>query len=358
MKIAVIADSHFGARNDSPIFMEHFMRFFDRVFFPRIQAEGITTIIHLGDFLDRRKFVNFLTLNAVRRGFVNRLEELGLTMHCLLGNHDIFFKNKSDVNSLNELFSKNFIVHDKPTTLEFDGLSVAMLPWINKDNEEECLKFIREVDVPVLFGHLELSGFQVLRGTPFEGGMNADLFKRFKAVYTGHFHTRHSRENIHYLGCPYQITMNDYGDKKGFHIFDTETMDVEFVKNQHTIFTQIRYDDTDASETIPLSIEEERIRNKFVRIVVEKKTKPYLFDKFVDSVYATAPHGVIIIEDLQLNVGAGEDGDSEAVDLGEDTITIINNEIESLQNIADPKRLKSLVRDLYTECMTNETINS
>lgn len=351
MKIAIVTDTHFGARNDSPIFMEHFMRFFDRVFFPRIAAEGIDTIIHMGDFLDRRKFVNFLTLNAVRNGFVKRLEESGATMHCILGNHDIFFKNKSEVNSLQELFSDKFVVYDKPTTVTFDGLPIALLPWINKENETESLKFIAETPADILCGHLELHGYQVLRGTPFDGGMKPDLFKRFKAVYTGHFHTRHSHENVHYLGCPYQITMNDYGDKKGFHILDTETRELEFVKNPHTIFTQIRYDDTDASETVPLSVEEERTRGKFVRIIVEKKTKPYLFEKFVDSVYASAPHGVTIIEDLQPD----QNGDSDLVDLGEDTITIINKEIEALQNISDPKRLKNLVRDLYSECVANET---
>jgi hypothetical protein len=147
--------------------------------------------------------------------------------------------------------------------------------------------------------------------------------------------------------------MNDYGDKKGFHILDTETRQLEFVKNPHTIFTQIRYDDSEANETIPLSVEEERTRGKFVRIIVDKKTKPYLFEKFVDSVYASAPHGVTIIEDLQPD----QNGDSEEVDLGEDTITIINREIEALQNLSDPKRLKTLVRDLYTECLANETAN-
>lgn len=352
MKIALVTDTHFGARNDSPIFMEHFMRFFDRVFFPRIEAEGIDTIIHLGDFLDRRKFVNFLTLNAVQNGFVKRLEQSGAKMHCILGNHDIFYKNKSEVNSLQELFSDRFIVHDTPKVLDFDGLPIAMLPWINKENEEESLRFIQDTHAEILCGHLELHGYQVLRNTPFDGGMDAGLFKKFQAVYTGHFHTRHSRENVHYLGCPYQITLNDYGDKKGFHILDTQTRELEFVKNPHTIFTQIRYDDTDASETVPLSVEEERTRGKFVRIVVEKKTKPYLFEKFVDSVYASAPHGVTIIEDLQ----ADQSGDSDLVDLGEDTITIINKEIEALQNISDPKRLKDLVRDLYAECLANESM--
>ena len=352
MKIALVTDTHFGARNDSPIFMEHFMRFFDRVFFPRIEAEGIDTIIHLGDFLDRRKFVNFLTLNAVQNGFVKRLEQSGAKMHCILGNHDIFYKNKSEVNSLQELFSDRFVVHDTPKVLDFDGLPIAMLPWINKENEAESLKFITETHAPILCGHLELNGFQVLRNTPFDGGMDSDLFKKFHAVYTGHFHTRHSRENVHYLGCPYQITLNDYGDKKGFHILDTATRDLEFVKNPHNIFTQIRYDDSTLSDTHHIKVDEERTRGKFVRIIVEQKTKPYIFEKFVDSVYASNPHGVTIIEDLQPE----QNGDSEAVDLGEDTITIINREIESLQNISDPKRLKELVRDLYAECLANESV--
>lgn len=350
MRIAIVTDTHFGARNDSPVFLEHFMRFFDRTFFPRIQAEGIDTILHLGDFLDRRKFVNFLTLNAVQNLFVKRLEESGAKMHCILGNHDIFFKNKSEVNSLQELFADKFVVHDKPTTLTFDGLKIAMLPWINKENEEESLRFVQDTDAPILCGHLELHGFQVLRNTPFDGGMSADLFKKFKAVYTGHFHIRHNRGNIHYLGCPYQITMNDYGDKKGFHILDTETGELEFVKNPHTIFTQIEWDDTDLEDGKLVKVEAERTQGKYVRIVVKTKTKPYLFEKFVDSVYANSPHGVTIIEDFQPETAEDED-----VDLAEDTLSIINKEIEGLQNVGDPKRLKSLIRDLYSECISLES---
>ncbi len=351
MKIALVTDTHFGARNDSPLFLEHFMRFFDRVFFPRIEADGIDTIIHLGDFLDRRKFVNFLTLNAVQTGFVKRLEKSGAKMHCILGNHDIFFKNKSEVNSLQELFSDRFIVHDKPTVLTFDGLPIAMLPWINKENEAESLQFLKDAPADIMMGHLELNGYHVLRNTPFDGGMDANLFQRFKAVYTGHFHSRHSRDNIHYLGCPYQITMSDYGEKKGFHIFDTETQDLEFVKNPHTIFTQIRYDDSQSSDTVPLSVDEDRTRSKYVRIIVEKKTKPYLFEKFVDSVYSSSPHGVTIIEDFQQETTT----DTATDELGEDTISIINREIDSLkQDIGDCKAIKELIRELYGECMANE----
>lgn len=353
MKIALLTDTHFGARNDSPVFLEHFMRFFDRTFFPRIQAEGITTILHLGDFLDRRKFVNFLTLNAVQNGFVKKLWDSGAEMHCILGNHDIFFKNKSEVNSLRELFQDKFTVHEKPTVINFDGLDIALLPWINKENEQESLRFVEQTDAPILCGHLELHGFQVLRNTPFDGGMSAELFKKFRAVYTGHFHTRHSRGNIHYLGCPYEITMGDYGDRKGFHILDTDSGDLEFVKNPHTIFTQIEWDDSAFEEAKIVKVDPERTHNKFVRIVVKKKTKPYVFEKFVDSVYANSPHAVTIVEDFQ-----HETAEEEEIDLSEDTLSIINREIETMQNVGDHSRLKNLMRDLYTESVANESTRS
>lgn len=348
MKLPIITDTHFGARNDSPVFMEHFMRFFDRVFFPWVETHQPTHILHLGDFLDRRKFVNFSTLNAVREGFVKRIERTGAEFHVLLGNHDIFYKNTSNVNSLRELFSEKFVIHEKPVVQEFDGRPLALVPWINKENEGDCLDFIRTAPADILCGHLELHGFNVLRNTPFDGGMNADLFKRYSAVYTGHFHCRHSRDNVHYLGCPYQITMNDYGDKKGFHVLDTDTGDLEFIPNPYTIFTQLRYNDKDADPTTPIQVEESRVRGKFVRVVVETKTKPYLFEKFVDSLYSHQPQTVTVIEDL-----APETVAEENVDLTEDTITIINREIDGLQNV-DASRLKTLLRELYTETQALE----
>ena len=186
MKLPIITDTHFGARNDSPVFMEHFMRFFDRVFFPWVETHQPSAILHLGDFLDRRKFVNFSTLNAVREGFVKRLEKTGAQFHVLLGNHDIFYKNTSSVNSLRELFSDRFVVYEKPQVVEFDRRPLALLPWINKENEAEAIDFIKTAPTDILCGHLELHGFNVLKNTPFDGGMNPDLFKRYSAVYTGH----------------------------------------------------------------------------------------------------------------------------------------------------------------------------
>ena len=70
MKIAIINDTHFGARNDSPLFLEYFMSFFEKQFFPYCKEHGITKVLHLGDLMDRRKYVNFNTLAEVRKRFV------------------------------------------------------------------------------------------------------------------------------------------------------------------------------------------------------------------------------------------------------------------------------------------------
>lgn len=350
MKIALIGDSHFGARNDSPIFLDYFMSFFDRVFFPYIETHDIKTIIHLGDFLDRRKFVNFQTLNAVRSGFVDKLESSGAKMHVILGNHDIFFKNKSEVNSLQELFADKFIVHNKPTVEVFDGTPIALLPWINSENEDESLKFIQSAKADILCGHLELDGFNVLRSVVFNGGMKSSLFAKYKAVYTGHFHTRHSKGNIHYLGCPYQITLADYGDKKGFHVLDTDTGELEFIRNPYDIFLQINYDDSQSDDDSPLHFPEDKLKGRYVRVVVEKKTKPYLFEKFIDRLYTAQTHGVTVIEDFYPE----EEKGSIEIDLGEDTLTLINKEIDTLGNVENKERLKSLIRDLHSECLEHD----
>ena len=94
--IAIINDTHFGARNDSPIFLDHFMEFWEKTFFPILEDRGIKRIIHLGDFLDRRKYVNFHTLNQVRTRFLEPLHNMGIEMDITLGNHDVFLKIPTD----------------------------------------------------------------------------------------------------------------------------------------------------------------------------------------------------------------------------------------------------------------------
>ena len=104
MKIAIITDTHFGARADSKAFADYFYKFWDNTFFPYLIENGIKTIIHCGDLMDRRKYVNFDTLNRMRRDFVKPMIDNGITMHTIVGNHDTYYKNTVAVNSVEELF--------------------------------------------------------------------------------------------------------------------------------------------------------------------------------------------------------------------------------------------------------------
>ena len=100
MKIALINDTHFGARNDSEAFNSYFFKFYDNVFFPYLKEHNIKTLVHLGDIVDRRKFINFNTLNSFREKFVYRLGRMGIDTHVIIGNHDTYWKNTNEINSM------------------------------------------------------------------------------------------------------------------------------------------------------------------------------------------------------------------------------------------------------------------
>ena len=75
MKIALINDTHFGCRNDNPNYHEYIYRFWEEQFFPYIKEHNIDTIIHLGDVLDRRKYVNFKTLQDFNKKIVEKFDK-------------------------------------------------------------------------------------------------------------------------------------------------------------------------------------------------------------------------------------------------------------------------------------------
>ena len=103
MKIALITDTHFGARNDSLLFIDFFRKFYENIFFPTLKERGITDVIHLGDVVDRRKFINYKTLNSMKEILFSPLKEMGGNIKIIVGNHDIYYKNTLKVNSMEEL---------------------------------------------------------------------------------------------------------------------------------------------------------------------------------------------------------------------------------------------------------------
>ena len=231
MKIAIITDTHFGARNDNVNFNEYFYQFYEGVFFPYLQQNNIKTCIHLGDCFDRRKYVSYRTAKDFRERFLLPFNVLGIDLHMLVGNHDIYYKNTSQVNSLTELIGdkhKNIHIYEDATEVDFGGLPVLLMPWINQTNEIYAEGMIDETRADVCMGHLEINGFQMNKNVIISsGGREKEFFRKFDTVMSGHFHHKSDDGHIYYLGTPYELYWNDWEDKKGFHIYDTETRELE-----------------------------------------------------------------------------------------------------------------------------------
>ncbi|NCA22519.1 MAG: hypothetical protein EBS86_15460 [Crocinitomicaceae bacterium] len=100
MKVAIITDQHFGARNDSTLFLDFYEKFYRDTFFPTLIKEKIDTVLILGDTFDRRKYINFFSLKRAKQMFFDPLFQMGIQVHMLAGNHDTYFKNTNDVNSV------------------------------------------------------------------------------------------------------------------------------------------------------------------------------------------------------------------------------------------------------------------
>ena len=211
MKVAIITDQHFGARKNSKLFHDYFLKFYDDVFFPTLEKEKITTVIDMGDTFDSRKGIDFSALTWAKDHYFDRLRDMGIEVHTIVGNHTAYYKNTNDINAIDLLLREydNVKVYSETTSIDVCGLNVLLVPWINQENKEMTLKMINKSRAPVCMGHLELQGFKVNDYVVMDHGMDMDPFKKFEKVFSGHFHTRSTQDNISYLGNPYEIYWND-----------------------------------------------------------------------------------------------------------------------------------------------------
>jgi hypothetical protein len=354
MKIALLGDTHFGVRNDNPFFYEYFDKFYNEWFFPYLKDRNINNLIQLGDLFDRRKYVNFLSLKNSQQIFLNRLNK-NFNSWILVGNHDSYFKNTIEVNSLQLLLQNYNKIHGivSPYETSFDGVSILFIPWVcdeNKDEVERALKVSRST---VVVGHFEFSGFDMYKGIPnhVDSSLDIALFKKFEFVFSGHFHHKSTKDNIYYLGTPYEMTWSDYGDEKGFHIFDTNTRELEFVKNPYQIFHKIVYDDKDKDLTFLDQFDFSHYEKTFVKIIVTNKTNPYMFDMFVEKLEKNNAHNIEVVDD---HLNMGYISEESIISSAEDTISILTKNVQQIQNDIDKKKLEKMMIDLYHEAMSIE----
>jgi DNA repair exonuclease SbcCD nuclease subunit len=332
--------------------MQYQEKFYTEVFFPYLLKNNIKKIIHLGDYYEHRKYVNFKALEHNRRIFLDKLREYDMHMDIIPGNHDVFYKNTNELCSLKELMGHYMDcvkIHMEPTTLDVDGLQLALVPWINAENYTSTMNFIKTCKAQIIGGHFEFSGFEMYKGIPNPHGMDTAEFKRFEMVFSGHFHTKSSRDNIHYLGSQMEFTWGDCDDPKYFHVFNTSTRRLEQIHNPFTLHTKIVYND---EKIVYNNYDVTALDNQFVKVVVEKKTDYFGFDRFIDRIQQRPIHELKIAESFDEFLGENVEDDEIQLD---DTQVLLDSYVDAVETEADKEKLKTLLRGLYVEAQ-NTTI--
>tara|TARA_Y100000289_G_scaffold64708_1_gene77009 strand:- start:1202 stop:2239 length:1038 start_codon:yes stop_codon:yes gene_type:complete len=340
MKVAIITDTHYGFKKGSKQFHDYFELFYKNVFFPTLEQEGITTVIHMGDAFDSRKGIDYQSLDWAKRVVFDPLSKYDV--HMIIGNHDTYYKNTNEVNSPQLLLEdyKNIKTYSNAKEVNIGGLHILLIPWINEDNEAETFKLIQSSNCKCAMGHLELSGFRVNKQIVMDHGYEGKLFEKFTHVFSGHYHTRSDDGRIFYLGNPYEMFWSDAGDRRGFTIFDTETLEHGYVNNPYTMFHLITYDDDSAS-----LFDARDCKDKIVKVVVKNKKRPKEFDKFLDKIYNSGSQEVKIVENFQI---IENDEDFVAED-EENTINILNRYIDESEINLDKSMIKEIFQNLYRE---------
>lgn len=347
MKVCILADTHAGVRNNSTVFMEHQIKFFEEVFFPYVQDHNIQHMIHLGDVFDRRKDTNNYAIYEWDRRVFSRWNDVFKESHIIIGNHDTYFKNTNSINTPEQFLYKydNFYFYSKPCEVPLYGVNTLILPWICEENEQEAKRLIEESSASLVLGHLEIMGFPLFRGIEnLDKGFDSGVFGRFAKVLSGHFHLKSHQRNIDYLGSPCATTWAEAFDARGFHVMDMSTLKLFFIENTNTPFVHIEYDDG-------IAVDVPSVSNKVVRVLVKQRGSETKFLQFLESLELQSPAEISVTE--QRAVSEEQTSFDESLDI----FSLMDLYVESCQFDSSKDELKRTLRELYHESLSLHDIS-
>jgi DNA repair exonuclease SbcCD nuclease subunit len=332
-KVCVIGDMHLSLKNGDPTMFKHHLKFLNWV--TRFcEEKGIRDVYQTGDIFDTRRILN----NNISFHIQKFFQEQGLEWHILLGNHDTYSKTSNQVNTPETILSHYVtLVKDDLVTVG----SVDFIPWISPQNQEKIMRQVAESNSRFCIGHFEFQGFDMGMGHLAEHGMSHKLFQKYEKVLSGHYHTKSQKDNVIYVGTPYQITFIDHDETKGVHIFDTETGELEFHEYPEKFFLRLEYDDG-------LDFDLSTVTDKWIRLTIKQKTDEKVFDKFEKELNSHSPADLKIIENM---VKHSESYQIENVDISKAT-EIMAQYINQTDFIGiDKTELNRRMEELYGKAM-------
>ena len=352
MTIALVTDTHLGARNNCTTFNTHFLRFFSEVFFPTLEERQIDTFINLGDIGKYKRTINTLILDRWNREVFKPLQKYKVWM--LSGNHDLFYKHKNSISLQTSLeLTDRFgftVVSEHPVKIHLGSISLDLVPWVSSGNYQEIVHFIEKSTSDYMLCHMEFAGAIMTPGVVCsESQLDSNLTNKYKRILSGHFHLRSERGNVTYIGNPYEITWGDVNQPKGFVLFDPKSNKLEYINNPFSIFLKLFiYKESDLH-----SVDVSACAQKHIKLYTSSSIKSKDIENLVSRI---EKQGVLslVVQDMKMEL---DDVTMITTDFP-DTLHYIKDFVDKLynhQNIQLNKdRLVQKLEHIYTLAQTLE----
>ena len=308
MKSILFTDLHLGVHNNSEIWLEK------SILLAKTMADyglknSIKRIYCLGDFFNDRRSLNTKTIDTALE-FLDILKDF--EVYLIIGNHDTYFKNSSDVHSL-RMF--NTIEHVTVVNERLNVEDITLVSWGTESTNQK--------DNKILMGHFEINGAKMNNSMVTEhSDLNPKDFSNYDLVLSGHFHTPSKTNNINYIGSCMPFTFNDTESSRGFYEFNSSTLDLKFIEFKDAPKYVIQYSDK--------PIDKDRITGNIVKLVYVSEISSEESDKLIADIQANNP---LILNTEFKNVSSlGEDifRDEIEVEL-KDNMQIFNQYIDNIK---------------------------
>lgn len=286
MKVLLVGDLHIGIRGDSSVYHNIFGTWLDKELIPTISTEDPTHIFFFGDIFDNRNSINSNTMDIAIKKFDELVKKFSDKQFIIIvGNHDIYYKSSRKVTSLKTFINRhpNLTVINKITKMVIDSKEFIIAPWLISDEEVKEV-FSKKADI--CLGHFEINGFQLVKGVVENRGLSAKKFRdTFSKTFSGHFHIRDEQDGISYIGTPYQMNWNDWGNEKGLTLLDLRTMQSKLIINKESPLYEKVFFSKLKNKTANLS----NVAGNFVQLIIDDECNDKTLKKIQELINAKKP---------------------------------------------------------------------
>lgn len=273
-KINLIGDLHLGIKNNSMEWLEIQKSFLLDFLMDKIDEDfdqDRDVLFLEGDIFHSRESINVRIHDEALTIFKKLSEKFKRGIYIIIGNHDVYYKDRNAVHSLKAIshLANNIHVFEKPEIITINQVhNFLMLPWVEDSTKITDIIKNHSTLCDYIVCHADIKGLRFNKWTKVEHGLEINDLSSYRRVYSGHIHHRQEFKNVLYTGTPYQMDRGDRDNIKGFYQLDLTTNDITetFIENTSSPVYK-KYDILQLLE-LPADTVVEMLNNSFVDIMI------------------------------------------------------------------------------------------